>query len=75
MVLYMRKVILINDITVANSNKKTFCTKIIRPGYKNSVLCVMCSDGGYPYFVDSYCSSKYGELKVYKNPCAGSVID
>ena len=26
-------------------------------------------------FVDSYCSSKYGGLKVYKNPCARSVID
>ena len=36
----------------------------------------MCSDDGYPYFIDPYCSSKYSKQnKSSKNLCAHSVID
>ena len=36
----------------------------------------MCSDDGYPYFIDPYCGYKYcGQNKASKNLCACSVID
>ena len=42
--------------TGKNSSKQTIRTKSIRFGYKNFVL---CSDDGYPYFLDPYCEKKY----------------
>ena len=58
--------------TGMNSNKQTIRTKTIRLGYKNFVI---CSDGGYPYFIDPYCDAKYGGGKASKNLTARSVID
>ena len=49
--------------TGENSSKQTFQTKTIRFGYKNFVI---CSDDGYPYFIDPHCRSKYGCRKVSK---------
>ena len=58
--------------TGKNSSKETIRTKIICLGYKNFTL---CSDDGYPYFIDPYCGAKYGCGKAPKNVTARSVID
>ena len=58
--------------TGKNSSKQTIRTKTIRFGYKNFVI---CSDDGYPYFIDPYCGAKYGGGKASKNLTARSVID
>ena len=58
--------------TGKNSSKQTIRTKTIRFGYKNFVI---CSDDGYPYFIDPYCGAKYGCGKAPKNLTARSVID
>ena len=58
--------------TGKNSSKQTIRTKKIRFGYKNFVI---CSDDSYPYFIDPYCGSKYGDGKARKNLTAWSVID
>ena len=58
--------------TGMSSSKQTIRTKTIRLGYKNFVI---CSDGGYPYFIDPYCDAKYGGGKASKNLTARSVID
>ena len=42
--------------TGKNSSKQTIRMKSIRFGYKNFLI---CSDDGYPYFVDPYCGKKY----------------
>ena len=47
--------------TGKNSSKQTIRTKKIRFGYKNFVI---CSDDGYPYFIDPYCGAKYGDGKA-----------
>ena len=54
--------------TGKNSRKQTIRTKTIHFGYKNLT---MCSDNGYPYFIDPYpyCGSKYSgqnkHLKIF----------
>ena len=58
--------------TGKNSSKQTIQTKTIRFGYKNFVI---CSDDGYPYFIDPYCGAKYGGGKASKNLTTWSVID
>ena len=58
--------------TGKSSSKQTIRTKTIRFGYKNFVI---CSDDGYPYFIDPYCGAKYGGGKAPKNVTARSVID
>ena len=55
-----------------NSSKQTIQVKTIRFGYKNFFI---CSDDGYPYFIDPYCGAKYGSGKSSKNLTAWSVID
>ena len=55
-----------------NSSKQTIRMKSIRFGYKNFLL---CSDNGYPYFVDPYCGKKYRAGNEVKNLCARAVID
>ena len=58
--------------TGKSSSKQTILTKTIRFGYKNFVV---CSDDGYPYFIDPYCGAKYGGGKASKNLTSQSVID
>ena len=58
--------------TGKNSRKQTIRTKTIRFGYKNFII---CSDDGYPHFIDPYCGAKYGDGKASKNLTARSVID
>ena len=58
--------------TGKNSSKQIIRTKTIRFGYKNFVI---CSDDGYPYFIDPYCGAKYGVGKASKKLTARSVID
>ena len=58
--------------TGKNSSKQTIRTKTIRSGYKNFVI---CSDDGYPYFIEPYCGAKCGGGKASKNLAARSVID
>ena len=58
--------------TGKNNSKQTIRTKKICFGYKNFVI---CSDDGYPYFIDPYCGAKYGDGKALKNLTAWSVID
>ena len=55
-----------------NSSKQTIRTKTIRFGYKNFVI---CSDDGYPYFIDPHCGAKYCGGKASKNLTGWSVID
>ena len=55
-----------------NSSKQTLQTETVRFGYKNFII---CSDGGYPYFIDPYCGTKYSGGKASKNLTARSVID
>ena len=55
-----------------NSSKQTIQTKTICFAYKNFVI---CSDDGYPYFIDPYCGAKHSGGKVSKNLTAWSVID
>ena len=58
--------------TGKNSSKQIIRTKTFRFGYKNFVI---CSDDGYPYFIDPYCGDKYGGGKASKNLTARSLID
>ena len=58
--------------TGKNSSKQTIRTKTIRFGYKNFAI---CSDDGYPYFIDPYCSAKYSGGKASKNLTARLAID
>ena len=55
-----------------SSSKQTIQTKAICFGYKNFVI---CSDDGYPYFIDPYCCAKCGGGKASKNLTARSVIN
>ena len=55
-----------------NSSKQAIRSKNIQFRYKNFV---MCSDDGYPYFVDPYCGKKYGGGKKSKNLSVYSVLD
>ena len=48
-----------------NSSKQTIRTKIIRFGYKHFT---MCSDDGYPYFIDPNCCEKCAEGNKSKKP-------
>ena len=58
--------------TGKNSSKQTIRTKTIRFGYKNFVI---CSDDGYPYFIDPYSGAKCSGGKESKNLTSRSVID
>ena len=58
--------------TGKNSSKQIIRTKTFHFGYKNFVI---CSDDGYPYFIDPYCGAKYGGGKASKNLTARSLID
>ena len=58
--------------TGKNSSKQTIRTKIICFGWKNFVI---CSDDGYPYFIDPYCGAKYNGGKASKNLTFRSLID
>ena len=57
--------------TEKNSKKQTIWKKTVRFGYRNFI---MCSDNGYPYFIDPYCGSNSGQNKPFKNLYSGSVI-
>ena len=58
--------------TCKSSSKQTIQTKTIRFGYK---IFVICSDDGYPYFIDPSYGAKYGGGKASKNLTARSLID
>ena len=58
--------------TCNSSSKQTIQTKTIRFGYK---VFVICSDDGYPYFIDPSYGTKYGGGKASKNLTARSLID
>ena len=58
--------------TSKNSSKQFIRTKIIRFGCKNFII---CSDDGYPYFIDPYYGAKYGGVKAAKSLTAYLVVD
>ena len=51
--------------TSKDSSKKTIGTKTILFEYNKFVV---CSDDGYPNFIDSYCGVEYGGGEASKNP-------
>ena len=55
-----------------NSSKQTIQVKTIRFGYKNFFI---CSDDGYPYFIDPYCGAKYSGGNASKDLTARSLIN